>query len=105
MEELTCSYNISYEIQESHLICKNHNDIIVESVNYFSNLGKIPPKGYFSIRNNNYLIDYTPAFDKMRIYFLKPDDIIFHHITTLPMDPNLTPENFEQKIKIYLNFQ
>jgi hypothetical protein len=66
------------------------------------------------------IYSYTTIWNSDSTYFV---DIYWHHIylykwdyevdnyiqilsiPTLPTDPNITPENIDQKIKTYLNFQ
>jgi hypothetical protein len=43
---------------------------------------------------------YFNSNDKL----MKITDGFRSFVENLPIDPNLTPENFEQKIKLYLNF-
>jgi hypothetical protein len=46
--------------------------------------------------------------DHIYIFCEKKEMQVIHNkklSSVIPIDPNLTPENFEQKIKLYLNFQ
>ena len=101
MKYLTCPYceqkiRITTQIDD-YAQCENHEGISIliwESLN-------------IEISNSNYMIY---LFKKERMELFKKtmaglgcffDDINLN----LPFDPYLTPENFEDKIKLYLTFQ
>ena len=72
--------------------CENHKLIhvrIVRDINF----------NRIEIWNNNYIVSITDR-KEMRIW-QRPS---YNIIATLSIDPNLTPENFEKKIKTYLTF-
>ena len=100
-----CSTN---NIDDAWLSCYNHGEIVVRFWNwkrYINNIyagDKVKQKLYY-IGYKDYYIYLYPKDNFMNIcfnYFDSPDNSI-----TLPIDPNLTPENFEQKLKTYLTFQ
>jgi hypothetical protein len=57
---------------------------------------------FVGISHNNYNITFYTYYNK---YMQLSCDYIGLEIFDIPYDKNLTPENFEQKIKTYLNFQ
>jgi hypothetical protein len=62
------------------------------------------PGGIIRISYNNYCISIFLEYKKMFIDCYSFDKLnkILHNIS---LDPNLTPENVDEKIKVYLTFQ
>jgi hypothetical protein len=73
----------------------------------------------FECRNHNLKVEYIALnyYDMEDYYIIGENDCFisldskvmsifkdYTHLIRLPLDPNLTPENFEQKLKTYLNF-
>jgi hypothetical protein len=63
---------------------------------------------YYEFNSNSYIIESDKFVlnilenkNYMRLFKKHPN---YKHITDIPIDPNLTPENFNQKLKTYLNF-
>ena len=77
------------------LNCSNHGDISVK---------------VFSSQYTNFIIRLS---DKNYSIYLEQDTMLLWKYTNngssfvgrFPIDPNLTPENFEEKVKLYLTFQ
>jgi hypothetical protein len=106
--EFTCPYCknslIKDEAFHCSYYCKAHDGVTVK-INFDYNNGEY--NLYCTeIYNLKYCIIQYPDLDDMCIKRLyKYLDDYSYFLFSVPKDPNLTPENFEQKLKTYLNFQ
>jgi hypothetical protein len=95
MKNIRCPFcnlitTVKYNINIFLYVCNKHNNIEV----VFDPIAKD-----FWLHNNLYWIHSDPETNTMNLS--KEDSMIFE---TINLDPNLTPENFEEKLKTYLNF-
>jgi hypothetical protein len=83
-----------------NFICRNHGIVIVRFKYSISDNSLLQIDIYFQSHLIKYKeISIYPVENKMKLI------INYDNIIELPIDKNLTPENFEQKIKTYLIFQ
>ena len=82
--------NNEMELDCTFWTCKRHGEIRVESDSRGTFLSKEKLDYYIVVRPN--------IGDMILVSFINKE---IH----LPLDKNLTPENFEQKLKTYLTFQ
>jgi hypothetical protein len=102
MKNPTCPYckkelTFSYPENELHFVCKNHIgvDVVIPTDPY---------KHYWlSIEFSPYSSRHEIYIQSNKMYIVVLNGHIVHY--PIPFDPNLTPENFESKLKLYLTFQ
>jgi len=94
IDNLTCRYCcgiLSDTLFPKVLCCNNHITPAFHLYNYLI-------LDFIQIGDYNKCICFYINDEIMRLY------INYNFIKNVPIDPNLIPDNFEQKFKTYLNF-